>query len=200
MTLIEYWIPSQNMLWGTCSSFNKIINSSVSNNIKQTCGIANILQFSIEKRDDNSDNAQQIWFTEWSENKIGKVDAIDRHLRFSVNIQSNLEKKELTIKRSENEKIKINVKAVGTTAFHSTNDNFIHMVVSGTFSTTGNLDDSLGHFSKNSITNDGHKKKREIIIFIFTPSKDLTPGRYMLMIGAENNAISFLKAIAVKIT
>ena len=199
-TLIEYWIPSQNRLWGTCPSFNKIINSSVSNNIKQTCGIANILQFSIEKRDDNSGNAQQIWFTEWSENKIGKVDAIDRHLPFSVNIQSNLEKKELTIKRGESEKIKIKVKAAGTSAFHSTNDNFIHMVVSGTFTTTGNLDNSLGHFSKNSFTIDGHKKKKEIITFIFTPSKDLIPGHYMLMIGAENNAISFLKAIAVKIT
>ncbi len=97
-------------------------------------------------------------------------------------------------------KLRLRLKAAGTSAFHSTNDNFIHMVVSGTFTTTGNLDNSLGHFSKNSFTIDGHKKKKEIIIFIFTPSKDLIPGHYMLMIGAENNAISFLKAIAVKIT
>jgi hypothetical protein len=64
MKLIEYWIPSQNRLWGSCSSDSdsnsgnlnssskNASNENNSNNNNQTCGIANVLQFSI--------NAQEI--------------------------------------------------------------------------------------------------------------------------------------------
>ena len=62
-TLIEYWIPSQNSLWGICSSFNNTMNSSTNNsnnNTRQTCGIANVLQFSTENGNgNNNDNAKQ---------------------------------------------------------------------------------------------------------------------------------------------
>lgn len=51
--LVEYWIPSQNRLFGICEQ-------------NEICGIANVLQFSA-----NSNNS--IWFSEWSENKIGYV-------------------------------------------------------------------------------------------------------------------------------
>ncbi len=53
-TLYEYWIPTQNRLWGDCPPSSK------------TCGIANVLQFS------NGENGQT-WFTELSENKIGSI-------------------------------------------------------------------------------------------------------------------------------
>ena len=56
-TLIEYWIPSQNRLWGTCSSFNnttKSIPINSENNSRQKCGIANILQFSTENGNNNA--------------------------------------------------------------------------------------------------------------------------------------------------
>jgi soluble P-type ATPase len=38
------------------------------------------------------------------------------------------------------------------------------------------------------------------ITLIFTPSSDLKPGKYMLMIGAENNDVSLLKAVQLNIT
>src|SRR5207245_6986278 len=53
-TLYEYWIPTQNRLWGNCPPNSK------------TCGIANLLQFS------KGENGQT-WFTELSENKIGSI-------------------------------------------------------------------------------------------------------------------------------
>ncbi|HEY9492658.1 MAG TPA: hypothetical protein VIP56_11775, partial [Nitrososphaeraceae archaeon] len=81
MKLIEYWVSSQNRLWGSCSSnshsdssssggsgnFNKndtskntsnIENSSNTNTNNQTCGIANVLQFSVnrQKTEDNDDD------------------------------------------------------------------------------------------------------------------------------------------------
>ena len=73
------------------------------------------------------------------------------------------------------------------------------MIVSGTFTPTGDLGNSTAYFSKNSFTVD-KSKNMEKITLIFTPSADLEPGKYTLMIGAENNAVSLLKAIQLDIT
>jgi virginiamycin B lyase len=203
-TLIEYWIPTQNSLWGICSSFDNTTHPSANNNNNQKiCGITSILQFSIEKHDNNNNyNAKQIWFSEWSENKIGKVDVSDRHLPFSVDVSySASDKKVLTIKRGESEKIKIKVKPAGLPSLSSREgDNTIYMMASGTFTPTGDLGNTTAHFSKDSFTIDDSEKKKEKITFIFTPATDLKPGNYTLMIGAENNAVSFLKAILLNIT
>jgi len=66
-TLYEYWIPTQDRLWGDCPPSSK------------TCGIANVLQFS---RGQNG----QTWFTEWSENKMGSItrNKNNNQLPFSV--------------------------------------------------------------------------------------------------------------------
>ena len=203
--LIEYWIPSQNRLWGICSSFNNTMNSisnNSENNTRQKCGIANVLQFSTE--DGNNDKAKRIWFTEWSENKIGKIDVSDRHLPFTVGVSyPDSDSKELTIKRGESEKFNVKVKTTGLqSSFHPKNEvdnHIIHMIVSGTFTPTGDLGNSTAYFSKNSFTVD-KSKNMEKITLIFTPSADLEPGKYTLMIGAENNAVSLLKAIQLNIT
>ncbi len=66
----------------------------------------------------NNDKDKQIWFTEWSENKIGKIDVSDRHLPFSVGVSySESDSKELTIKRGESEKINVKVKTTGSQLF-----------------------------------------------------------------------------------
>lgn len=51
--MIEYWIPSQNKPFGMCGE-------------NERCGIANALQFTA-----SSNNT--VWFTEWTENKIGYI-------------------------------------------------------------------------------------------------------------------------------
>ena len=56
-TLTEYWIPTQDGRWGQC------IDPTV------PCGIANVLQFSVGQGSD------KVWFSEWSENKIGMINA-----------------------------------------------------------------------------------------------------------------------------
>ncbi len=80
------------------------------------CSIANILQFSLGKNNNNDDynsntgDEDQIWFREWSENKIGKIDsANDNNLSFSVAITES--DKELTIERGKQEKIMVNIQA-----------------------------------------------------------------------------------------
>src|ERR671914_694028 len=59
-TLIEYWVPTQNRLWGICS--NDDVSGSNNSINNDTCGIANILQFTIRGNDDSGNN-KQIWFS-----------------------------------------------------------------------------------------------------------------------------------------
>jgi len=179
MKLTEYWIPTQNRLWGNCPPRGNNNGSS------QTCGIANVLQFSI------SHNNQQVWFTEWSENKIGKLDT-KSHLPFSVVIASQ---KELTVKRGESRDIKVKVTASQSApSFAKSN---IHMIASGTFTPTGDFGNSTGYFSQEIFSMSDVKSKQ--VTFTFRPSMDLNPGKYMLMIGAEDEYISNLRAIKLNV-
>jgi virginiamycin B lyase len=186
--LIEYWIPTQNRLWGICSNKD---NSNGSNNNNNTCGIANVLQFSIAQNDNNND--EQIWFTEWSENKIGKLEADNKNLPFSIAVFES--DKELTVERGEREKIKLRVK---TSESPSSPIGNIRMIASGTFTSTGDLGNSTGYFTEQSISMNAEEEQD--ISFIFIPSIDLKPRDYTLMIGAENGSVSYLRAIKVTIT
>jgi virginiamycin B lyase len=172
MTLIEYWIPTQNALFGQCQP----------NNAKN-CGIANLLQFSVG-------NNNEVWFSEWSENKIGRVDT-DKELPFSISSSE----KEITIAKGKSAEIKLNLKT--TSSSSPSSDQTINMIKSGTFTATGALGNSTGSFSEELFSIAPGKSKQ--ISFIFTPSSDLKSGEYTLMVGAENNAISYLNAIKINI-
>jgi virginiamycin B lyase len=188
MKLIEYWIPTQNSLWGVCSNYD---NSSSN---KQTCGIANVLQFSIgQDRNDGNGIDEQIWFTEWSENKIGKLEADDENLPFSVNIYKS--DKDSTVERGESEKIKFRIKAAEL-PLPSSLDN-IRMIASGTFTSTGDLGNSTGYFSEELISMEAGEEQE--VSFVLTPSTDLKPGDYSLMIGAENDSVSYSRAVKIRI-
>ena len=172
MTLIEYWIPTQNALFGQCQPANA-----------KNCGIANLLQFSVG-------NNNEVWFSEWSENKIGRVDTDKELLPFSISSSE----KEITIAKGKSAEIKLNLK---TTSSSPSSDQTINMIKSGTFTATGALGNSTGSFSEESFSIAPGKSKQ--ISFIFTPSTDLKSGEYTLMVGAENNAISYLNAIKINI-
>jgi virginiamycin B lyase len=171
MTLIEYWIPTQNALFGQCQPTNS-----------KNCGIANILQFSVG-------NNNEVWFSEWSENKIGRVDT-DKELPFSISSSE----KEITIAKGKSAEIRLNLK---TTSSSPSSDQTIKMIKSGTFTATGALGNSTGSFSEEFFSIAPGNSKQ--ISFIFTPSLDLKSGEYTLMVGAENNAISYLNAIKINI-
>lgn len=185
--LIEYWVPTQNRLWGICSNDDiSNTNSSFMNN--DICGIANVLQFSIGK-DDN-----QIWFSEWSQNKIGILEAVD-DVPFSIDVFESDE--ELSITNGEKEKIKISIKSESDASSSSFNNN-IRLVASGTFTSSGDIGNSTGYFEQPSSISMEAGEEQEVS-FEFIPSTDLEPGDYTLMIGAENNSISYLKAVKIKI-
>ena len=176
-TMIEYWIPTQNKLFGMCQN-----NNAADKNNNKKCGIANALQFSVGQ---NKDDSNQIWFTEWSENKIGKVN-VQKQLPFRVSIPI----KEVAVKRGESLEVKVNIDT-------STNQR-IRMIAAATLTPTGDLGNSTGSFSEESFSlSTGNTKQ---ISYIFTPSSYLKAGVYTLMIGAENDDVSYLKAVRVNIT
>jgi virginiamycin B lyase len=175
-TLYEYWIPTQDRIWGNCPPKS------------QTCGIANALQFS-------SGQNGQTWFTEWSENKIGSLTTTNyKQLPFSVSVFPQ----ELIVKRGQTVVIKVNVSGttsrMSQTPFNST----VKMVASGTFTPGGGLGNSTASYSQEFFSMpDIHAIKQ--VSFIFTPASNLKPGEYTLMLGAENNEVGMLKALKVQV-
>ena len=178
-TLYEYWIPTQNRLWGDCPPSSK------------TCGIANVLQFS------NGENGQT-WFTELSENKIGSIATStyfnnnhnrSHQLPFSISTSPP----QLTIKRGQSVEIKVNISTISATSLNTN----IDMLASGTFTPTGVLGNSTGTFSEPSFSLEPMHTKD--VSFIFTPATDLGPGEYTLMLGAQNDAITVMKAVKIDI-
>lgn len=163
-TLVEYWVPTQNEIWGNCPE-----NA-------QTCGFANALQLAT-----GPDN--QVWFTEWSENKIGTV-RNDVQVSLSVTVPD-----EVTVNRGDSTEIKVDVSASSRTD--------ARMVSSGTFTTAGVLGNSTGIFSQQSISVDAGGSRS--ISYVFTPADDLTPGQYMLMLGADQGDVAVLKAVRVNV-
>jgi virginiamycin B lyase len=167
LTLIEYWIPSQNKLWGPCRD-----------DVSQ-CGISNALQFDVDENN-------EVWFSEWSENKIGRV-LTDRVLPISVSVLPHI----FTLQRGGNEEVRINVTSNRNTTLTA------DMLAAGSFTTTGNLGNLSGLFSENSVRLEPGQTKQ--VSLIITPTQELEAGNYTLMVGAETSDASVLRAIQVSI-
>ena len=167
LTLVEYWIPSQNKLWGPCRDATS------------QCGISNALQFDVDKNN-------EVWFSEWSENKIGRV-LTDKVLPLSVSVLPS----NFTLQRGGNEEVRIDVTSNRNTTITA------EMLAAGSFTTTGNLGNLSGVFSENSVRLEPGQTKR--ISFIVTPTQQLEAGNYTLMVGAEISDASVLRAVQITI-
>ena len=185
-SLIEYWIPSQNILFSQCDPQG--VNM---------CGIANALQLSVGSpslgaTDGNISSSEalkndEMWFTEWSENKIGRVDS-DRNLPFSVQTSPQ----EITIRKGDTASIDV---IVTPSSFVS--EDRVNMTASATFTPTGDLGNSTWSFSKDSFLLE--QNKTETVKFVVSPSTDLATGSYILMLGVQDSNIAYLKAVAINI-
>jgi virginiamycin B lyase len=174
-TLIEYWIPTQNKLWGNCATITSL-----------ECGIANAIQLAVGE---SARGFEEVWFSEWTENKIGRI-LTDKALPFSVNVSSP----HFSVKRGNTVNIELDV----TPGDNNNNNATLHFLSSGSFSPSGSLVNATGIFSQETIElgeNEGTKR----VSFIFTPEDNLLPGDYTLMIGAETEPVSILKAVSVRI-
>jgi virginiamycin B lyase len=167
LTLVEYWIPSQNKLWGPCRDATS------------QCGISNALQFDVDENN-------EVWFSEWSENKIGRV-LTDKVLPLSVSVLPS----NFTLQRGGNEEVRMNVTSNRDTTITA------DMLAAGSFTTTGNLGNLSGVFSENSVRLEPGQTKQ--ISLIVTPTQQLEAGNYTLMVGAEISDASVLRAVQITI-
>lgn len=163
-TMVEYWIPTQNPQWANCAEG------------ATECGVANALQLSVGP-------AGQVWFSEWTENKIGRVNT-DAEVPLSVSAPD-----EITVSRGDSAEIKVEVGSQSNLS--------VRTVSAGTFTNTGFLGNSTGIFSQESISiNAGDSRQ---LSYVFTPASDLSPGQYTLMLGADQGDIAVFKAVTVNI-
>jgi virginiamycin B lyase len=164
LALIEYWIPSQNRAWALCPPG------------ATACGIANAMQFTV-------DPENQLWFTEWTENKIAKLDA-SKQVPIAVVTPA-----EVALARGESTEIKVTVSA--------SSDFSGQMLASGTFMPNAALGNSTGIFSEESVSLSSGGSKE--VSYTFTAAQDLKQGQYTIMLGAGNDDVSYMKAIRVNI-
>ena len=164
LALVEYWIPSQNRAWALCPPEATV------------CGIANAMQFAV-------DPENHLWFTEWTENKIAKLDA-SKQVPIAVVTPA-----EVALARGESTEIKVTV--VASSDFSG------QMIASGTFMPNAALGNSTGIFSEESVSLSSGSSKE--VSYTFTAAQDLEQGQYTIMLGAENDDVSYMKAVRVNI-
>ena len=170
--LVEYWIPSQNRLFGVCEE-------------NEICGIANALQFS-------ANNNNSVWFSEWSENKIGYVNESQ-----PLPIDIEVDKETISLRPGGSAEIKVTINPADAIADYS--NNLWTVQDSATIKENGSLNGTglTGQFSEESFTLDNNERKT--ISYILTASQDIQPGRYTLMLGSGNNELTVMKAIDLNI-
>jgi virginiamycin B lyase len=165
LTMVEYWIPSQNRGWAICPEG------------ASPCGIANAMQFTTGPNN-------QIWFTEWTENKIAKLDASKQ---VPIEVSAPVE---FAVEKGQSKEIKLTISA---------SSNFTgQMMAAGTFMPNAGLGNSTGVFSEQSVSVTPGVSKE--ISYTFTPAEDLSQGQqYTIMVGTGNDDISYMRAVKVNI-
>jgi uncharacterized membrane protein len=96
---------------------------------------------------------------------------------------------EVAVASGESTEIKVTVAA--------SSDFSGEMMAAGTFMPNGALGNSTGIFSEESVslTSGGSKE----VSYTFTAADNLEQGQYMIMLGAGNDDVSYMKAVRVNI-
>jgi uncharacterized membrane protein len=96
------------------------------------------------------------------------------------------------VARGDSTEIKLTIEDAGA------NSVSMKMIASGSFTPNAQFGNSTGTYSEESATIDPGNSKQ--VSFIFTPARDLKPGQYMMMLGASDDDVSYLKAVTVNVT
>jgi len=184
-TLVEYYIPSQNPLW---------VNSS------------NPLRFAF-------DNNGSIWFTEWTENKLGVITK-DRFDQIPISLEVSKDKAILDSKNNKSDVIDIYIssKIVNSTLLNSSNitdqiDNPMNVTMGVTSSLVkdGKLTNITASFSPDTLSlvekpspEIGHSPQLKTMLEIH-PTKDAIPSNSTLTISAKLKDITVSKMVDLEI-
>jgi hypothetical protein len=85
---------------------------------------------------------------------------------------------------------------VFVTPSSSVSTDSVNMTASTTFTPTGDFGNSTWSFSEDSLS---LENKTETVKFAVSPSNDLASGKYIIMLGAQDSNVTYLKAVAITI-
>ena len=201
-TLIEYWIPSQNILYSICDP----INSS------KQCGYSNVLQFDVSTKASNVSVGvgSGVWFTEQSENKIGFID-LDKVIPISLSVNPKVislhngnystERIELSVNNSDPSLDFYKQKEL----FTDNNTISFKPIISGTFEPNGGLlglhvtiDPETFEIKSQQLIENKTINLGKIDITL-RETQYIPPGNYSLMVGLEGQDFSILKKVKLQI-
>ena len=172
-TLVEYQIPSRGKIWGNTS---------------------NPLQFTLDKNG-------SVWFTEWTENKIGLLDSEKaKNLPLWISIPANNTTINLDKEKDHSGKsIRIFVYPNRSSLDEGVEEKPVQMTVAGTLSYTGKLWNLTGQFIKEKFYFPKGSTDPHIVTLKLTPNQDLVPGNYMLTVGARYGTVTYSKMVNLNV-
>jgi virginiamycin B lyase len=183
-TMVEYHIPTRSKIWGNTS---------------------NPLKFAI-------DNTGSVYFTEWTENKIGILNLTDIDKKippFLMNISKNV----IELNSRENKGDTVNISLYNNNQINNNNynetdliklnnnkkelDAKVKMLVSSSISKSGILWNITGSFSKEEfLISDIPPTRPYNLTLEVKPTKNVVPGNYTLTISARyENSITYSKIL-----
>jgi virginiamycin B lyase len=168
-TLIEYFIPTQNPQWGDCENY------------LEPCGIANPLQFTLAPDG-------RVWFTEWSENKIG---VLNPNLSLPISMEILAAGKSNIVSHGETLTLDVAV-----TANEKLNSN-VQMRISGTIVPMGRLFNMTTEFSESELT--FSEPSTKTVTLKLTPEDDLLVGNYRITVSARYNEVTYSKIVGLTV-
>lgn len=162
LTLIEYIVPTMNPNYARCEDY-------------EPCGIANTLQFDVYNN--------KVWFTEWSEGKIGVLDTT-RSIPISLDINEPI-----TLIRGSNTPITVEVKAEEPLT--------AEMRISTTTSPFGRLENMSAKFSERMVEFNEAGSKTITLNILADPNLEI--GDYMITITAKMDDVMYSKIVKARV-
>ncbi|MCS6767533.1 MAG: hypothetical protein RMJ59_01340 [Candidatus Nitrosocaldus sp.] len=166
LTLIEYNIPSYNRAWGSCEGYDG------------PCGIANALKFTLQ--DDG--RSIRVWFTEFTENKVGVLDPDAKELPFTISTDTDT----IRVKKGESVSVKVSVSAREPVT--------VEMLASGSIEASGRLSKSKVSAGYDEYTLRFDSPSSKTATLTIRPN-ELDSGEYTLTIGARSDEVTYSKVI-----
>ena len=173
-TLVEYQIPTRSVVWGNTS---------------------NPLRFAL-------DDTNSVWFTEWTENRIGLLNSSKYG---NLPIYITVSKDSIHLNKSNLKSESIDVSVYPNT---SKLTEAVKMTVAGSMSQSGRLWNLTEKFSEDSfrfLNNTdslikGTPQMPHIVSLTLSPTADLLEGNYTLTIGARYGPLTYSKIVNLQVS
>jgi len=160
-SLVEYTVPSKNPNWADCGTMTD-------------CGLAQVFDISVD--------GQNIWFTEWVENNIGKIDT-SKPLLFDV----EFDQKKIILKKGESHQLQLTITANGVKNIEN---------LSITSTSTAPFSDIVIN-SDQSGTIQLESDEQKTIQISISASNNALPDVHKVLIGAEIDDLAVSKYVTV---